>query len=98
MSNDTPRPEEQPWYRGVSGYQWFVLAVASAGWVFDIYEGQIFALTAEQLLSDVLGTDDAAAINYYRDMLFGIFLVGGALGGVVFGSLADRWGRLPALS
>src|SRR5262249_39226914 len=94
MSNDT----EQPWYRGVTGYQWFVLAVASAGWIFDIYERQMFNITRNRLLADVLGGPDAAAISYYGDVFLGIFLVGGALGGVAFGSLADRWGRLPALS
>src|SRR3954463_14008434 len=94
MSNDTT----QPWYRGVSGYQWFVLAVASAGWVFDIYEGQIFNITRNQLLADVLHSADEKAIKFYGDVFLGIFLAGGALGGVAFGSLADRWGRLPALS
>jgi len=31
----------EPWYRGVTRYQWLVLAIASAGWVFDVFEGQI---------------------------------------------------------
>src|SRR3954469_23239758 len=97
MAND-PRPEELPWYRGLSGYQWFVLAIASAGWVFDIYEGQIFNITRDQLLADVLWTSDAKLISFYGDVLLGVFLVGGALGGVLFGALADRWGRWPILS
>ena len=32
------------WYQGISGYQWLILLIASAGWVFDIYEGQITCL------------------------------------------------------
>ena len=31
----------QRWYQGVTGYQWLVLVVASLGWVFDAFEGQI---------------------------------------------------------
>ncbi len=27
------------WYSGVTSYQWLVLAIASAGWVFDAFEG-----------------------------------------------------------
>jgi len=37
------------------------------------------------------------AIRFYKDVFLGVFLVGGALGGVVFGSVADRWGRRPTL-
>lgn len=91
--------QEERWYRGITGYQWFVLAVASAGWIFDIYEGQIFNITRNQLLAEVLATSaDDPAIRFYGDVFLGIFLVGGALGGILFGSLADRWGRLPTLS
>ena len=97
MAND-PQPGV-PWHRGVTAYQWFVLAVASAGWVFDIYEGQIFNITRGQLLAELLDDpQDTAAVRFYGDVFLGIFLVGGALGGIVFGALADRWGRLPTLS
>src|SRR5262245_47913266 len=98
MTDPSPPQDSGRWYRGVTGYQWFVLAVASAGWIFDIYEGQIFNITRNRLLADVLGDPDAAAISFYGDVFLGIFLVGGAVGGVAFGSIADRWGRLPALS
>ena len=33
---------KQPWYRGITRYQWLVLVIASLGWVFDVFEGQIF--------------------------------------------------------
>jgi MFS family permease len=112
MSSPSSR-SDKPWYHGISGYQWLVLALASAGWVFDVYEGQIYNITSEQLLADVLpppphptlsprrggegrvrGNQDIA---FHKDVFLGVFLVGGALGGVVFGSVADRWGRRPTL-
>src|SRR5437667_410441 len=40
------------WYEGVTPYQWLILAIASAGWVFDVYEGQSFNITRNQLLAD----------------------------------------------
>ena len=94
-SNDEPL---RPWYRGITRGQWLVLAIASAGWVFDVYEGQIFNITGEQLLADVLHVESSdPAIRLNLDRLLGIFLAGGTVGGLVFGSLADRWGRRPTM-
>jgi MFS family permease len=86
------------WYHGITSYQWLVLVLASAGWVFDVFEGQIFAITRDDMLKDLLGaTPDQRTIQYYGDVFLGVFLIGGTLGGIVFGSLADRWGRRPML-
>src|SRR5262249_12366465 len=92
-----PTRSNGAWYRGISGYQWLVLALASAGWIFDVYEGQIYNLTSEQLLADVVPSASDRDIRFYKDVFLGVFLVGGALGCIVFGSVADRWGRRPTL-
>ena len=85
---------ERSWYRLVSRYQWLVLIVASAGWIFDTYENQIFNVTSGPLLQDLLHqAASSPEVKYYRDLLLGVFLVGGAAGGVGFGILADRRGR-----
>ena len=87
-----------PWYRGITRYQWLVLALASAGWVFDVYEGQIFNITRNQMLGDLLRVaPEDPKVKYYGEVFLGIFLVGGAVGGIGFGVLADRWGRRPTL-
>jgi MFS family permease len=84
------------WYAGITRYQWLVLAIASAGWVFDVYEGQIFNITRNQMLADIVGTqgDD---IKKYGDIFLAVFLLGGTIGGLAAGSLADRFGRRPIL-
>ena len=90
--------ENTPWYHGVTRYEWLVLIIASAGWIFDVYEGQIFNLTRNQLLQDILGVEPGHAdIKKYGDRLLGIFLLGGMFGGVLFGSLADKYGRRPIM-
>ncbi len=91
-------PSTTLWYRGITRYQWLVLVLASAGWVFDVYEGQIFNITRDQMLGDLLhvAPEDPKA-KYYGEVFLGIFLVGGAVGGIGFGALADRWGRRPTL-
>ena len=50
-------PVRSPWYAEVTAYQWLVLAVASAGWVFDAFEGQIF---------NVIDDPDLKQREYFR--------------------------------
>ena len=86
------------WYHGVGRRQWLVLVIASVGWIFDAYEGQIFNITRGDMLPDILRiAHDAPLVRQYGDAMLGVFLAGGALGGVLFGMLADRWGRKPIM-
>lgn len=92
--SDNALSDNQPWYRGISRYEWLVLIIASAGWIFDVYEGQIFNLTRNNLLGDILGQDPGSdEVKKYGDWFLAVFLAGGTLGGILFGSLADRFGR-----
>lgn len=94
--NASDAVSEGPWYAGVTRYQWLVLVIACAGWVFDVYEGQIFNITRAELLGELLDGDQEA-IKRWGDYFLGIFLVGGTTGGLLFGSLADRFGRRPTM-
>jgi len=82
------------WWQGISRYEWLVLVIACAGWIFDIYEGQIFNLTRNDMLGDILGKEPGSGeVKKYGDWFLGVFLLGGTFGGLLFGSLADRHGR-----
>jgi MFS family permease len=94
-----PAEQSAPWYAEVTGYQWLVLIIASAGWVFDTFEGQLFNITRRQMLTDLLSAGhDPSDVKRWGDIFLAVFLVGGTLGGVVFGSLADRFGRKPTMA
>ncbi len=89
----------EKWHHGVKPYQWWLLVIASAGWAFDAFEGQIFNLTRADLLADLLHVSaESPEVRRAGDMMLGIFLVGGAVGGLLFSSLADRWGRRPIMA
>jgi MFS family permease len=102
----TVAPPPQRWYEGVTRYQWLVLIVASLGWVFDAFEGQIYNITRGDMLPDLLrqanpGISAAALESGSRawgERFLGIFLIGGTLGGWIFSSLADKWGRKPVMA
>jgi MFS family permease len=90
LHDDTP----ERWYQGITRYQWLVLTVASLGWVFDVFEGQIFVSSMREAMPSLfpLGTN-TGTIDLYNNVALASFLLGGALGGVVFGMLSDRIGR-----
>jgi MFS family permease len=99
MTNSATKPPRAHWYSGVTPYEWLILAVASAGWIFDAFEGQIFNITRDQMLADILHVSGTALIiKNYGDVLLAVFLVGGTFGGLLFGSLADKYGRKPIMA
>lgn len=83
-----------PWYREVTRYQWLVLLIASLGWIFDIFEGQIFVTSMNEAMPSLLEhSADQGTVSFYNNLALGAFLVGGAFGGVLFGMVSDRIGR-----
>lgn len=91
-------PDFEPrrgWLSEVTTTQWVVLAAASAGWVFDVYEGQLFTVFKTPMLRD-LGVAPAE-IEWRGNVGLAAFLLGGAAGGLFFGMLGDRLGRVRVL-
>ena len=79
MSDDTKETPTK-WYHGITKYQWLILAIACAGWIFDVYEGQIFNITRGDMLNDLLsGIEDEAAkkaaIDKWGDWFLAAFLL-----------------------
>lgn len=87
------RVPKAKWYEGVTPYMWLVLVIASLGWIFDTFEGQIFVATMQEMTEDLLKGDSRGARAFHGDIAFAVYLVGGALGGVLFGAMSDRIGR-----
>ncbi len=89
--------------RGVSPYQWLVLLVAWLGWVFDSMDATIYSLVLTPALRELLagaapgGQVPVESIAWYGGVIFAIFLVGWAVGGMLFGVFADRFGRTRTL-
>jgi MFS family permease len=89
-----PVPVAGPWYRGLTRYHWFVLAVAALGWLFDTMDQQLFNLARRPALEELLrGTSSGTQVDRYASYATAIFIVGWATGGLIFGIMGDRIGR-----
>jgi MFS family permease len=91
------------WRHGITRYQWLVLFVAWLGWVFDAMDATIYAIVLHPALHDLLTNGMAAGatsneeIGWYGGLIFSVFLVGWAIGGIFFGMVADYLGRTKTL-
>ena len=86
------------WTREVSRYQWLVLMVAWLGWVFDSMDGTLYSLVQKPSMIELMGAGATDAdIGFYSGIVFSVTLAGWAMGGIVFGILADYIGRTKAL-
>jgi MFS family permease len=96
----TPSADAAPrWYSGVTRYQWLVLLVASLGWIFDTFEGQVFVASMREAMPSLVPADTPQGrIAWYNNVALAAFSLGGAVGGIGFGMLADRIGRKRTLS
>jgi MFS family permease len=83
-----------PWWTEITRYQWTVLLMTWLGFLFDLMDSTLYTMVMGPALQDLLGP--AASVQntgWYGGLIFSIFLVGWALGGIVFGILADYVGR-----
>ena len=98
MNIEDGTEQELKWYQGISRYQWVVLIIASLGWVFDVFEGQIFVASMNEAMPSLVSQADQDNIPIYNNIAFSAFLLGGAVGGILFGMLSDRIGRTKTMS
>ncbi len=84
--------------------QWMALIAALLGWMFDGAEMGVFSMVGRAAVQDMLGIAGTPSkaqegeIGFYFGVIIAVFLVGAATGGVVFGWLGDRIGRVRAMS
>src|SRR5438034_754681 len=85
--------------RDITGYQWAVLFVAWAGWSLDITDFTLYGLVLRQSLTELLGGNPAMPhLLQVGGLITTIGLLGWAVGGFVFGIIADYLGRVRTLA
>jgi len=92
------KPPEQKLLDGITGYHWLVLLIAAGGWLFDCMGQRIFILAREPAFRELLGsgaTDDL--IKSWGGRATFILMVGWGTGGILFGMMSDRMGRVKTM-
>lgn len=80
---------------------WLALAAALLGWMAAGMEMALMVPTARPAIQFFLGANTAGIeilADQWLSWFVAAFLLGAALGGLVFGWLGDRWGRVRALA
>jgi len=86
---------------------WMVLIAAFLGWMFDGLEMGLFPLAARPALRDLMSTlteagarqlPSEAAVGEWYSYLVALFLHGAAAGGLAFGWLGDKIGRVRTMA
>lgn len=78
--------------------KWMALVAAILGWLFDGFEIGMFPLTGPPALKELLAGQDQSVRDQWFGVITAVFLVGAATGGVLFGWLGDRIGRVRSMS
>jgi MFS family permease len=99
----TNSEQQSGWWGGLSGYQKLVFAVATMAWMFDCLDQQLFNLARSPAMKALLGANQELLLFGKFPIQAGalstsIFVLGWATGGMIFGSLGDRYGRAKMLS
>ncbi len=83
--------------------RWLALIAALMGWMFDGLEMGLFPLIGRPALTELMtptvpADELEATVGRWYGVITAMFLVGAATGGVLFGWLGDKVGRIRALT
>jgi MFS family permease len=82
----------------VTLYHWLVVILASCGWLFDCMGQRIFVLSRGPALRELLGaTASDDKVTKWGAIATTLMMVGWATGGILFGMMSDRYGRVKAM-
>ncbi|MGZ8919979.1 MAG: MFS transporter [Limisphaerales bacterium] len=96
---DTPAIQAEK-KTGITRGQWLVLIAAFLGWLFDGFEMGLFPVVARPAMMSFAppGVAVDGFVGQWMGWITAAFLIGAAAGGLVFGWMGDRIGRVRAMA
>jgi MFS family permease len=89
---------ERSWLQDITRYQWMVLLVTTLGWGLDGFDGVLYTLVLGPSVTELLNNPSSSELAFYGGLAMSLYLYGWALGAVLFGILADYFGRVRVLA
>lgn len=86
------------WWRLLNRYQWTIFAFAAMGWMFDTMDQQIFTASRSLAMKTLLPGQEFATQTRYGTWVTALFILGWATGGLLFGVMGDKWGRVKTMA
>jgi MFS family permease len=74
------------------------LLSACLGGLFDGFDASIYVLVLFPALSDLLNTKSHEVVAPVGALLLAVFMIGWAMGAIIFGRLSDRFGRVKIMT
>lgn len=84
-------------FTGVTKLHWLIFLGCWLGGIFDGMDSSLYMVIQHDALADLLMTTDRTAISTVGSWIMSTFLVGWMLGGILFGYIGDRFGRVTAM-
>src|SRR5436190_15554649 len=84
----------------ITAYHWLVVIIASCGWLFDCMDQRLFVLCRESASRELLknSPEALAHLKQYGTYATSWMLLGWAAGGIIFGMLSDKIGRVKTMA
>ncbi len=98
MADSGPQATENGGKTKLTSAMWLGLIAAFLGWMFDGMEMGLYSLIIKPALSELMGTTKDADIGLVISFTLFLFLTGMAAGGILFGRLGDRIGRVKSMA
>jgi MFS family permease len=90
--------DAKPWWHGLTRYHWFVFTVAALGWMADCMDQQLFNVARKAAVTELIDAKPGdIRIDDYATYATSMFLMGWAIGGIFFGIMGDRIGRVKTM-
>ena len=83
---------------GLTRAHGWILLAAALGWLFDAMDQRLFILARTPALRDLAAGADPATLPTLAGWATALFIAGWATGGLVFGLVGDRYGRVRTMA
>jgi MFS family permease len=95
--SSTPQPTQTGWFEGIGKYHLMVFLGCWLGGIFDGMDSTLMSVVMPTAIGELVGSTDKAVIGPVAAYVTSIFLFGWMAGGVLFGIIGDKLGRVRSM-